>query len=371
MKLVNKLRVSYHHKPVGVLTTTPDGRRCAFEYDKEWLLHGFSISPMELPLEAKLFIAKETPFYGNFGVFEDSLPDGYGRYLLHKMLQHQGVDDFTLSPIQRLSILGTSGMGALCYEPESFVAESKTMPELDVMQDIALDVLSEKSIKDIDVLYFNSGNSGGCRPKCLYQDDEGEWLVKFRHTYDPQDMGKMEFQYNSIARKCGIQVPDFKLIHNKYFATKRFDILNGERLHIVTASGLLNESIQMPKMDYKTLLHLTGYLTQDPKQVDELFDRMVFNILTSNKDDHAKNFSFIYHQGKWTLSPAYDLTLCKAGYNGQHATSVNGNGNPSIEDLLTVGESIRIDRKRGLARIQHIAKHCKEILSKDYRRIRE
>lgn len=365
MKLVNKIIVTYHNRTVGTLSMTPDNRLCAFQYDKDWLVKGFSISPLDLPLKPDLFIAKLEPFWGNFGIFEDSLPDGYGRYLLNRMLKKQGVNDSELTSLQRLSIVGTSGMGALCYVPETYIGEEKVLPKLDDLQQMALNVLSEKSDKDEDILYFNSGNSGGCRPKCLLHDTEGAWLVKFRHTYDPKDMGVMEYSYNEIARKCGITVPDFKLIDEKYFATKRFDLENGKRLHVATAGALLNESIIQPKLEYKTLLHLTGYLTQDPKQVDEMFRRMVFNILTDNKDDHAKNFSFICREGIWSLAPAYDLTLCSNGYNGEHATSANNNGKPTIEDMITVGESIRIPRKKGMDIILNIAEGCSEILSKE------
>jgi len=119
-------------------------------------------------------------------------PDGYGRYLLNRILKKQGIDESELTPLQRLSIVGTSGMGALCFVPESFVGEQKLLPYVEHLQQLALNVLSEKTDEDADVLYFNSGNSGGCRPKCLYQDDQGSWLVKFRHTYDPKDMGIME-----------------------------------------------------------------------------------------------------------------------------------------------------------------------------------
>ncbi|WP_044262255.1 type II toxin-antitoxin system HipA family toxin [Bacteroides timonensis] len=371
MKLVNKLTVTYHTRNVGTLSMTPDNRLCAFQYDKEWLATGFSISPFDLPLKSDLFIAKPEPFWGNFGIFEDSLPDGYGRYLLNRLLKKQGINDDELTPLQRLSIVGTSGMGALCYLPETYVGEEKALPELDDLQQMALNVLSEKSEKDEDILYFNSGNSGGCRPKCLLQDAEGSWLVKFRHTYDPKNMGRMEFRYNEIARKCGIAVPDFKLMEGKYFASKRFDIENGIRLHIATSGALLNESILQPRLEYKTLLHLTGYLTQDPKQVDEMFRRMAFNVLTENKDDHAKNFTFICREGVWSLAPAYDLTRCSNGYNGEHATSVNKQGNPSIEDMLTVGESIRISRKRGLEILRHIAGSCEELLADKYKFIRK
>ena len=362
MKGVNKLSVLYHERKVGELTMTPDNRCCAFQYDKEWLVSGFSISPLDLPLTSNLFVAKPEPFWGNFGIFEDSLPDGYGRYLLSRLLRKEGIDDGKLTPIQRLSIVGCSGMGALCYLPEAYINEDKSLPELDEMQQMALDVLSEKSDIGEDILYFNSGNSGGCRPKCLVHNDEGDWLVKFRHTYDPKDMAQMEYRYNEIARRCGIQVADFKLLQGKFFASKRFDIEDGERVHVATAGALLNESIHNPKLDYRTLLHLTGFLTQDPQQVDEMFRRMVFNVLADNKDDHAKNFTFICRAGKWSLAPAYDLTLCKEGYNGEHATSVNNQGNPNIEDMLVVGESIRIPRKKGTEIIKEMMEHCREIL---------
>ncbi|MGL4519104.1 MAG: type II toxin-antitoxin system HipA family toxin [Phocaeicola sp.] len=361
MNWVDSVTVTYREQRVGKITLTPDAQLCAFQYDKEWLVKGFSISPRDLPLKPTLFIAKSEPFWGNFGIFEDSLPDGYGRYLLNRLLRQQGIDESKLTPLQRLSIVGKSGMGALCYIPESYVGKEKELPELDQLQQMALNVLSEKSEEDEDVLYFNSGNSGGCRPKCLLSDEEGAWLVKFRHTYDPKDMGVMEYEYNQLARKCGITVPDFKLINGKYFATKRFDLEGGKRLHIATAGALLNESILKPNLDYKTLLHLTGYLTQNPLQVEEMFRRMAFNVVAQNKDDHAKNFSFICKEGSWSLAPAYDLTKCTHGYQGEHATSVNQNGKPTTEDMLAVGESIRINRTRGTEIIEQVRDICSEI----------
>ena len=369
MKRIDKLTVTYRGRTVGTLTMTPDNRRCAFAYDKEWLRTGFSIAPLELPLKGDLFIAKPEPFDGNFGIFEDSLPDGYGTYLLDRMLRRQGIDIATLTPVERLSIVGTSGMGALCYVPETKVGEQGEAHTLDTLQQMALDVLSEKEGEDPAVLYFNSGNSGGCRPKCLVTDDEGHWLVKFRHTYDPKDMGVEELRYNECARRAGITVPDFKLMEGKYFATRRFDLRNGQRVHTATAAALLGVDIRTPNADYKTLLHLTGFLTQDPAQVDEMFRRMAFNILTDNKDDHAKNFAFLYEDNRWNLAPAYDLTRCTAGYNGEHATTVNGKGNPTEEDMLAVGETIRIPRKRGQEIIRSVAEACREILAEEWKSI--
>ena len=361
MKQIDSINVLFHGKIVGELTLTPGGQ-CAFQYSKEWLASGFSISPIQLPLKNELFIAPQTPFWGNFGIFEDSMPDGYGRYLLNRMLKRQGINDTNLTVLQRLSLIGNSGMGALCYEPVSKLSISSTeQTDFDEIQQKALDILSEKSDSDADLLYFKSGNSGGCRPKVVFSDNEGHWIVKFRHTYDPHDMGKMEYHYNEMARRCGIQVPDFKLINGKYFASKRFDIENGERIHVATAAALLNTSIQQPTLDYKNLLHLTGLLTQNPADVEEMYRRMVFNVLAKNKDDHAKNFSFIYKDGKWHLAPAYDLTLCEEGYHGEHATSVMGNGNPTTSDMVAAGESIRIPKQRCMEIIEAVAEVTRQL----------
>ena len=355
IRLINKLQVYYRDQLVGVLGRTPDNLRCTFEYDKEWLVNGFSISPLELPLRTGIFVAETTPFYGNFGIFEDSLPDGYGRFLLNRLLQKQGINELSLTPLQRLAIVGSSGMGALRYEPQVLEIEACVLPELQTLQQMALDVLAEKTTEGAETLYLSSGNSGGCRPKCLYRDDEGQWLVKFRHTYDPIDMGREEYRYNQLAKACGIDIAECKLVDNTYFASKRFDISeDGKPLHVATAAALLGENINPPKTDYKVLLALTGFLTQSPSAVEQMFRRMVFNVLIENKDDHAKNFSFIHLEDGWRLAPAYDLIRCSQGYNGEHATSVMGHGTPSQEDMLAAAESIRIPRARALEMVQEM-----------------
>lgn len=365
---IQSLLVKYHNMPVGTLSLTPDDKLCAFEYDKTWLINGFSISPFELPLKQGLFIAKPLPFYGDFGIFEDSLPDGYGRYLLHKALLKEGIKDSNLSSLDRLSMVGNSGMGALTYEPETTIKKGSETYDFDYLQEKALEVLSEKNEDDVELLLFNSRNSGGCRPKALFTDSEGHWLVKFRHTYDPKDMGIQELHYNEIARKCGINVPDFKLTNNKYFTTRRFDIdKTGTPIHTATAGGLLCISIDNPVLDYSNLLAITGYLTQSSKYVEEMFRRMVFNYLTDNKDDHCKNFSFIVKQydakrWEWHLAPAYDLTLCSDGYNGEHATSVNNTGHPSLQDMITIGTKIKMEEKRCKELYEQVRDNCGDIL---------
>ncbi len=357
IRKINKLDVTYHQRLVGTLMLTPENETAVFRYDKKWLSDGFSISPRELPLKEGLFIASPTPFYGNFGIFEDSLPDGYGRYLLNRILKEYGIDDFALTPLQRLAIIGKSGMGALCYSPTINTITQFPLPSLDEFQALALEVLSEKNDSGIDVLYFNSGNSGGCRPKCLLRSEGKDWLVKFRHTYDPKDIGRREYKYMLLAQKCGIDIPECKLFEDKYFASQRFDIKpDGTRLHVATAGALLSVGLQTPTIDYRDLLALTGWLTQSPEQVEQMYRRMVFNVLIENKDDHAKNFSFIFDEKKWILAPAYDLLPFPEGYHGQHATSVMYNGNPTEEDMLAVGETIRINRKQGKQIIEQIRK---------------
>lgn len=368
MKPIDRLTVKYRDRIVGILSLTPDDKLCAFEYDKGWLVDGFSISPLELPLREGLFIAKPQPFNGNFGIFEDSLPDGYGRYLLHKALLREGIKDSGLSSLERLSLVGSGGMGALTYHPETSIQKGTDIRDLDILQQKALEVLEEQQDTDAGLLLYNSGNSGGARPKAIFQDEDGHWLVKFRHTYDSKDIGLQEFHYNEVARKCGINVPDYKLFNGRYFASRRFDMdANGQRIHTATAGGLLCLSLTNPVLDYSNLLALTGYITQNAKEVEEMFRRMVFNYLTDNKDDHCKNFSFCVSESaagrySWHLAPAYDLTLFTEGYNGEHATSVNGTGNPTLEDMVAIGSKIKLKQERCYEIFNEVESACGDLL---------
>lgn len=364
----DKLMVKYHDRTVGTLTLTPDDRLCAFEYDSTWLSDGFSISPLELPLKAGLFIAKHQPFHGNFGIFEDSLPDGYGRYLLRKALLREGINDDNLSALDRLSIVGNSGMGALTYHPETKVIKDSEILDFDLLQEKALQVLKEQQDTDAGLLLYNSGNSGGARPKAIFSDNEGHWLIKFRHYYDPTDIGQQEFHYNEVAKRCGINIPDCKLTNGRYFTTRRFDIApDGKRIHTATAGGLLCLSLSMPFLDYENLLALTGFLTQNAKEVEEMYRRMVFNYLTDNKDDHCKNFSFFVSKTgsdrySWHLAPAYDLTLCTEGYNGEHATSVNRTGTPTLQDMIAVGTKNKMSAERCREIFEEVKSNCDDLL---------
>lgn len=365
---VKKIQVLYRNLPVGILQMDASRGVCVFEYEKSWLADGFSLSPTELPLQSGLMYADKDKLGGVFATFEDSLPDGYGLYLLDRILRKQGSSLEEITPLQRLSIIGNGGMGALTYQPvmTGFQAQTELEGEqqLDYLQEEALKVLSEKSGGDASLLYYNSSNSGGARPKTVMRAQDGShWLVKFRHTYDPADIGQTELLYMQTARECGITIPRIGLVRDKYFAIERFDYApDGQRLHVLTASALLKTDFRNQDVDYTNLLALTGYLTQDPIQVEEMFRRMVMNLVAVNRDDHAKNFSFIFDAGKWSLAPAYDITYSPAGTNGEHATSLFYHGNPGLDLVLKAGTGIRIPESRCLEIIRQVQSVCEKRL---------
>lgn len=363
---VNKITVFHNRDLVGTIQMTPDGRSCAFEYSREWLSSGFALSPFELPLTSDMIFSEPDKFDRGFAVFEDSIPDGYGLYLIDRMLRKSGFQLRNLNPLQRLAIVGSSGMGALRYEPAVSLDSIKagvSIEELDDIQRKALEILSEKGEGDESLLYYNSANSGGARPKVVMADLDGShWLVKFRHTYDSAEIGKEEYLYMSTAAKCGINIPRIRLLKDRYFAIERFDIEDGRGVHVVTAAALLKSDFRNQDADYTNLLALTGYLTQDPHQVEEMYRRMVFNLVCDNKDDHTKNFSFICRKGVWSLAPAYDITYSPEGSNGQHATSLFYDGNPAKDLVIKAGTRIRIPKATCEAIIDKVETVCSENL---------
>lgn len=349
---IARLEVYVGDKKVGMLAQTQAGP-VAFQYDAEWLESGYSLNPFSLPLEASLFIARPHPLDGLFGVFDDSLPDGWGRLLVDRMLHERGVDPFAISPLARLAIVGQSGMGALEYQPEVSLLPQTKLRDLDELASECSEMLQTDFSDDLDTLYALGGSSGGACPKIFTQIDGEDWIVKFPSSHDPQDIGVREFEIAQMAKACGIDMPEVRLMPSRacggYFAIKRFDrIAKGERtekVHMASAGALLETSHRIPSLDYDLLMKLTLRLTDSMADVEAMCRLMVFNVLIGNRDDHAKNFSFLYANGRWRLSPAYDLTQ-NEGINGEHSTTVNGKGkNITREDLLTVGLRAGLSRK--------------------------
>ena len=353
------IEVFLHERKLGRIALTPDAL-CAFEYDPAYLLSGASISPFSLPLKSEVFIAKRRPFYGGFGVFDDSLPDGWGNLILDRYLKNKGIEPAKLSLLQRLALVGSTGRGALEYRPDYSQAAKDEIFHFDNLAAQAQKVLStDYDGGSLDSLYKYGGSSGGARPKVFVKIDGKEWLVKFRTTFDPVNAGQIEYEYSLLAKKCGINMPETKLFEGKYFGVERFDRTPQGKIHTISAAGLLNADYRIPSLDYGDLLQACHILTKNMEEVYALFRQMVFNVAIKNRDDHAKNFSFQLLNDEWKLSPAYDL-LPSSGFNGFHTTTVNNSGDPTTEDMMAVAAKIGLHKQRAAAIIQELAARCSQ-----------
>lgn len=358
MKNVNKIEVFLDSAHVGTIAQVDKGHT-AFQYDATWISEGFSISPLSLPLTNKLFIAESEPFDGIFGVFNDSLPDGWGHLITDRYLIKHGINPNEISALTRLTLLTPESSGALRYEPsETSVSEFQSL-NLDALYKETKEILEDKdSSAFIDKFFIIGSSSNGARPKINLNRNGSSWIVKFPSAYDSKDMGLMEYNYNNVAKACGIEVPEFTLLKSNlckgFFATKRFDRLT--KTHMISTSGLLETSHRVPALDYKHLFKLSWFLSKDTKELQRIFDLMCFNVFSHNQDDHSKNFSFLYDisQRKWRLSPAYDLTYSTTAWNEQ-STTVNGKGKDiGLEDLVKLGEQSGLERNKLLQRAQEI-----------------
>ncbi|MBV2223952.1 MAG: type II toxin-antitoxin system HipA family toxin [Cloacibacterium sp.] len=336
-----------------------------FEYDEAFLHNSLEISPIKLPLQRGVIELPKDPFEGLAGVFNDSLPDGWGRLLFDRMLRSEGISLSDISPLDRLAYVGLNGMGALVYEPDQSPDSSNEILDLDALAVQTEEVLEGESGEVINQLLALNGSSAGARPKALIgldasrknitygakelSDDFEHWIVKFPNTRDGNDAGAIEYVYALMASKAGIEMPDVHLFPSHkgsgYFAIKRFDRNGNKRSHMHTVSGMVHSNFRFPSHDYEDVLSLTGILTKDIREVEKMFRLAVFNVMAHNRDDHAKNFSFLMNEfGEWKLSPAYDLTFA-SGPGGEQSTMVLGEGkNITREYLLKLGLEAKLSK---------------------------
>lgn len=345
MNSIRQIEVIYDNRPVGRMALSKDGL-CAFEYSNEWLNSGFSISPFELPLRQGVFIAKPRPFEGGFGCFDDCLPDGWGLLVLDRYLQKKGVNPRTLTLLDRLAIVGSTGRGALEFRPDRSVISDREYVDFEKMALEAEQILDseEYSGNGIEEFQYRGGSPGGARPKIFARHEGKEWLVKFRAKADSPNIGKEEYRYSLLAKKCGIEMPETRLFEDKYFGVERFDRTSNGKLHVVSVAGLIGADYRLPSIDYSHIFQVCAALTHNLSEMKKVYRLMAFNYLIANKDDHAKNFSFIHRDGEWHFAPAYDL-LPSDGINGFHTTSINDKIEPKKEDLFAVAEKSGLDKK--------------------------
>ncbi len=311
-------------------------------------------------------------FEGLHGVFADSLPDAWGRELLRKRAQAQGVNFNSLTALDRLALVGASGPGALTYRP--MIAESEAGAiNLDVLSENALAILQGHDSSVLDDLIRLGGSSGGARPKIsVAMNARGElrpltttladgfeaWIIKFRSPNDPRDAGAVEAAYADMARAAGLDVAQTTLLESKlwpgYFATRRFDRPTGRRLHMVSSSAILETDWSFPG-DYETLFKLTRRVTRDQRSVETAFRRAVFNVMAKNRDDHWKQHAFLMDaSGSWSIAPSYDLTF-SAGPGGEHYLAIGGRGKPETAALLRAAYDESIDKQRARDIIEEVA----------------
>jgi len=369
--------------PVGEMLRVKDGI-IYFQFDKEFPMEKLKISPFKLQMrpEPQTPTTKETSIFdGLFGVFADSLPDGWGLMMMSRAMKRLGLDFRASSALDRLCMVGDKAIGALIYEP-AFDDVDKIDGDIDLVK-IAKEtrnVLNGKADDILPELMILGGSPGGARPKVLVgvekePKDENPtiisgisalpktfepWIIKFTGQGEDQKAPIIEYIYSQTAHHVGISIPASKLFVDKkgqhWFGVKRFD--RGEknsRLHIHTAAGLMHANFRLPSLDYEDLLLITSALTKNHQDLCSMFRLACFNVIFHNRDDHGKNFSFCMSQnGVWRLAPAYDLTY-SIGPGREHTTAVLGEGvKPNRSHLLKLAEKCGIKQREAQAVLQEV-----------------
>lgn len=389
---------------VGAVAWDESRELASFEYDPAFKRKGIELAPLTMPINSdKIFsfpaLRKKDQdeldaFKGLPGLLADSLPDKYGNQLINVWLAQQGRPQNSMNPVEKLCFIGTRGMGALEFEPAQFSERQRAFQvEVDSLVDIARSMLNkregfetnikEEEAKAIQEILRIGTSAGGARPKAVIAYNEQTGEVKsgqakapkgFEHCLikldgvseeqlgDTQGWGRVEMAYYNMARDCGIEMMPSKLLEENnraHFMTKRFDREGSQtKHHIQTWCAIRHVDYNdVRSFSYEQLFQTMRELRLTYPEAEQMFRRMVFNVLAKNCDDHTKNFSFRLKQGeKWELAPAYDL--CHAYRPGsqwvsQHSLSVNGKREGiNREDLMEVAKAMNI--KKGATIIDEV-----------------
>lgn len=384
-------------KLVGAVAWIEAAGYATFEYDPKFKQLGLDLAPLKMPVDTSVnkFTFPELrkdknsaydTFKGLPGLVADALPDRYGNQLINMWLAQQGRPQDSMNPVELLCFIGTRGIGALEFEPAIFKENRRTFSvEIDSLVDIAKKMLNQREAFTtnlnkneehavLEILKIGT-SAGGARPKAVIAWNEKTGEVKSGQTRSPKDFehwiikldgvsdvqtgvnkgyGRVEMAYYNMATECGIEMMQSRLLEENdraHFMTKRFDREDGEtKHHIQTFCALKHFDYNMiNSFSYEQLFQCMRELKLTYKDAEQMFRRMVFNVIARNCDDHTKNFSFRLKQGgKWELAPAYDM--CHAYRPGsewvsQHALSINGKRTDiTRSDLLAIGKSIRCKR---------------------------
>ena len=348
-------------RPVGQIAWDPARRSAAVEWDPAFVADPLVISPYHIKTLAGLYRSVNlAAFEGLPGVFGDSLPDGWGRLLIDRELERRVSGRTGITPVGRLAIIGAHGMGALTYRPEEQVVDP-TAVDLGWFAGLGTSMAEDASVEDLRKARAATGGSAGARPKFVALLDaqtgrlrdhrrtpergERQVLIKYRATTDSPTAIEEEAAYARMARAAGIALPWTMVLRSgrgdAFLAVERFDRSGTGRVHMHTAAGLLDVDFRQPSVDYGNLLKLVRWTTRHAGDQDEMFRRMVFNVLAHNRDDHLKNHAFLMDaSGRWRLSPAYDLSSSD-GPGGEHHLAIAGEGRrPGLTHIEAVGRAL-------------------------------
>jgi serine/threonine-protein kinase HipA len=354
-----------------------DRGRVYFEYAAGFLATGLELSPFRLPAEPGLTEHRDRGFGPLPGLFDDSLPDGWGLLLMDRHFRSLGLNPAGVGPLERLAWLGTWTMGALTYHPPD-ARDDAGGGVLD-LHDLAThsqEILDGPAVDVLPELLRAGGSPGGARPKVLVGLEPGtgrvisgqdhlpegfeHWMVKFAAKSDDPEAGPLEYAYSLMAREAGIEVPLARLFEtsagDRFFGVRRFDREGNRRRHVHTFGNLIHSNFRIPSADYQDLLRATRLLTRNHEDVLRAFRLTVFNVLAHNRDDHVKNFAFILddERGDWALAPAYDLMFAP-GPGGEHSMTVAGEGRaPNRSHLLALAEGAEVSRREAEAVIEEV-----------------
>jgi serine/threonine-protein kinase HipA len=363
---------------------------------KDFLSHGINVAPIMMPLSSRVYEFPElvkSSFRGVPGLMADSLPDNFGNAVINQWLASQGRTSDSFNVVERLCYTGKRGMGALEYEPVmNKNTELDERISLQRISDFASAILEEKMdavlSAESDVTYTQllqlGTSAGGARAKAVvaYNEKSGEirsgqvdldkdydyWIVKFdgvskngdHNLQDVPEYTLIEYAYYKMALQAGITMNECRIIsegERNHFMTKRFDRVNGDKLHMQSLGAILHIDYNEPGLCSYEMAALTArQLGLPSSDIEQLYRRMVFNVLAVNQDDHVKNISFLMNrEGVWSLSPAYDVTFSSNPQNKwlkAHQMTINGKmSHISLEDLIACGE--KMDMK---------APKCKKII---------
>ncbi len=361
--------------------------RLLFEYSAAAMARGLQMAPLQmpLPLPGAVDAARTGPAHlqGLPGFIADSLPDGWGLLLLDRALRKAGPDPHAVSVLDRLAIVGRSAIGALAFEPaDPIEAEQFGLVQIAELAreigQVARDEQERTPADRLRRLLVLGGSPQGARPKALLRWQRGTdrfspdpagaaagepWLVKFPAQGEHAEVCALETLYARLAIEGGMQMPEARYLplgkDHSAFAVRRFDRVpdaSGEevRVPVQSLAAMLHADHRLPSLDYETVLLATARITGDYRETCEAFSRCVFNVLTHNRDDHAKNFAYrMDREGRWRLTPAFDLNF-SFGPGGQHSTSVAGEGAaPGREQLLQVARRAGVKINDALDCIDH------------------